>query len=358
MRLAFYAPMKPPDDPVPSGDRTIARALLAALDHLGAEVTIASRFRARDGRGDRSVQLRLELAAAREAEEIAAQGRDAGWQAWITYHNYYKTPDLIGPHVASALGIPYLLVEASRAKKRLIGRWGRYARLAEAACDAADVIFYASTRDAEALHRDAPAGQHLRHLRPFLTTAPAPHQPRCSAHMLSAGMMRQGDKLASYQIIAETLARLTTPDWTLHIAGDGPARPEVEALFAPFGDRITYLGQLEPAQLAQSFSQATLFLWPGVNEALGMVYLEAQAAGCPVVAQDRPGMREILARRDYPPVEAGAQALAAQVDRYLGDPDLAMADGIAAQDHVHAHHLLPQAAETLASGLALVGVRP
>jgi hypothetical protein len=36
MRIAFYAPLKAPDHPVPSGDRTIARLLLAALKQGGA----------------------------------------------------------------------------------------------------------------------------------------------------------------------------------------------------------------------------------------------------------------------------------------------------------------------------------
>ena len=48
MRIAFYAPLKPPDHPVTSGDRAMARALIAALKLAGHEVTIASRFRSRD----------------------------------------------------------------------------------------------------------------------------------------------------------------------------------------------------------------------------------------------------------------------------------------------------------------------
>ena len=42
MRIAFHAPMKPPDHPVPSGDREMARALGLA----GHEVRLASRLRA------------------------------------------------------------------------------------------------------------------------------------------------------------------------------------------------------------------------------------------------------------------------------------------------------------------------
>ena len=52
MRVAFYAPMKPPGHPVPSGDRRMARAFMALLDDLGHEVELASRLRTfdRDGR--------------------------------------------------------------------------------------------------------------------------------------------------------------------------------------------------------------------------------------------------------------------------------------------------------------------
>ena len=45
MRIAFYAPLKPPDHPVPSGDRRIARLLLEALRRAGHEVALASRLR-------------------------------------------------------------------------------------------------------------------------------------------------------------------------------------------------------------------------------------------------------------------------------------------------------------------------
>ncbi|MBT3400519.1 MAG: glycosyltransferase family 1 protein, partial [Rhodospirillaceae bacterium] len=52
MRVAFYAPMKPPDHPVPSGDRHLARLLLQALRHAGHEPELVSRFVSRDGAGD------------------------------------------------------------------------------------------------------------------------------------------------------------------------------------------------------------------------------------------------------------------------------------------------------------------
>jgi hypothetical protein len=58
MRIAFYAPLKPPDHPVVSGDRAMARALIAALRAGGQEVMLASRFRTRDA-GDPERQKRI-----------------------------------------------------------------------------------------------------------------------------------------------------------------------------------------------------------------------------------------------------------------------------------------------------------
>ena len=47
-RLAFYAPMKPPDHPVPSGDRQIARLTLTALERAGFAPRLVSRLRVLD----------------------------------------------------------------------------------------------------------------------------------------------------------------------------------------------------------------------------------------------------------------------------------------------------------------------
>ena len=45
MRIGFYAPLKAPDHPVPSGDRQMARHLMAALGAAGHGVELVSRLR-------------------------------------------------------------------------------------------------------------------------------------------------------------------------------------------------------------------------------------------------------------------------------------------------------------------------
>ncbi len=358
MRLAFYAPLKAPDFPIPSGDRAMARALIAAFQAGGASVTVASTLRSRDGVGDAGVQAELVARADAEIARIIPLGLAEGWRAWVTYHNYYKAPDLIGPAVAQALNIPYLLVESTRARKRLTGPWARFAAAAEAASDAADAIFYLTRRDAETLDRDRRGDQILLHLRPFLPYAILPPASRCDGPMLAVGMLRHGDKLASYRIIAQTLALLEPGSWSLDIAGDGQARDEVEELMHPFSDAVTFLGRLEADAMSRVYARASLLFWPGVNEAFGIAYLEAQAAGCPVVAQDRPGVRDVLAPDGYPCADAGPAPLANDLRRLLAQPDLRMQRGAAARAHIATHHLLPAATATLMAGLAGCGVQP
>jgi len=358
MKLAFYAPMKPPDHPVPSGDRTIARALIAALESGGMQIDVASTLRTRDGKGDAQKQHALIEAAESEVARLLSGSNAQAWRAWITYHTYYKAPDLIGPAVSKALGIPYVQIEATRARKRLTGPWARFAAAAEAATDAADLVFYFSDRDAMALRRDAPEGQRLLHLRPFLSIATLPPASTLDGPMVSVGMMRAGDKLASYQIIADTLPLVETSNWRLSIVGDGPARPKVEALMAPFGTQVQFIGQRPPDALAETYANAALMFWPGVNEALGLVYLEAQAAGVPVIAQDRPGMRELLAPGFYPAPNPDLTPLAGQIDAILSDTHQRKTLGAEARDHMQQKHLMGAATRTLMQGLSAVGIHP
>ncbi|MEM9578643.1 MAG: glycosyltransferase family 4 protein [Pseudomonadota bacterium] len=352
---AFYAPMKSPNDPVPSGDRSMARALLQALAEAGLDTTLASELRSRDSKGNPARQAELMALAKLERERLVQQGRAAGWQLWISYHNYYKAPDLLGPATAAALGIPYVLIESTRARKRLDGPWARFARAAEAATDAAAIVFCLTEHDAEALHKYRPAGQVIAPLHPFLPVKALPPETTRESALLSVGMMRAGDKSASYGLIAETMAYVQKEAWHLMIAGDGPARAEVEQLMARFGTRVRFLGALSGKALQQAYGSAGLFFWPGVNEAFGMAYLEAQAAGLTVVAQDRPGVRDVLAPgASYPAVEQGPRALAARLDLLLASPKLTTCLGKAARAHVAKHHLLGPASARLKSVLSEV----
>jgi glycosyltransferase involved in cell wall biosynthesis len=113
----------------------------------------------------------------------------------------------------------------------------------------------------------------------------------------------------------------------LAIAGDGPLRPELERLFA--GTPTTFLGLLAGDDLSRAYASADAFVFPSDSETLGMVMLEAHAAGLAVVAADTPAARELV--RDhvdgliYDP--ADARALVATVRRLVEDCQLRTAMG-------------------------------
>ncbi len=347
--IAYYAPLKSPWHPVPSGEREMARNLIGAIGGgwPNGKVRLVSELRSHVANGSAQDQDAMFASAEAEVDRLVSQLQDSDIALWVTYHNYYKAPDLLGPRVSAALGVPYVIIEASRAQSRLTGPWARFAAASEAACNAADVIFYVIELDAFALKRDRTQMQSLVHLRPFLPSDRLPDETtRQAGQILTVGMFRGRDKLGSYEIIAQTLPHLRGDSWHLSIAGDGPARQDVEALMAPFGDRVTFLGQLDRPALDAMYQQASVFLWPGYNEAYGLVYLEAQAAGVPAVAQDRDGVRDVVLPAAYPSPEDGPAALAQMLQALLDDPEAARTRGQAARRNVAARHLIGAARET------------
>ena len=147
MRIAFYAPLKWPGHPVPSGDRLLARMFVAALEAAGHEVLLASRLRTYEGRGDAARQARIAAVGAAFARRLIRrwQRPDAGApDLWFTYHVYHKAPDHLGPCVATDVsGIPELIEDGvtgllvaprdrdalARALARLVGDPALRARL-------------------------------------------------------------------------------------------------------------------------------------------------------------------------------------------------------------------------------------
>lgn len=350
--IAFYAPMKPPTHPTPSGDREVARGLLKALgdNNQGWSVKLVSTFRTYDGAGIADIQDALKAQAATKATDLIKQGRREGWRVWFTYHNYYKAPDLIGPKVSKALNIPYVLLEATRAKKRLDGPWADFAHKAEAACDHADVILYFTQRDRDALETHRTPTQSILQLPPFLAQSDLTTSSRMrpiKSDILSVGMMRTGAKLESYALIVQTLTALKTQDWRLNIAGDGPARTEVELLLKPFGKQVIFLGQLDKTELAQHYATSAVFLWPGVDEAFGMVYLEAQAAGLPIVAQNRPSIRDVIAPSTKLPPIGAAHQMAQEIDKLFKNNDYWQNRSQAGIAYIKQRHLLEAATKKL-----------
>jgi glycosyltransferase involved in cell wall biosynthesis len=360
MRIAFYAPLKPPDHPVPSGDRRIARLLLNALRLAGHHPFVASRLRSYDGNGDPARQARLADIGDGIARLLLRRWRRDPATApdlWFTYHLYYKAPDWLGPAISAALGIPYVVAEASSAPKRAGGKWDIGQRGVERALRRADAVLGPNPADCACvlpLLRDP--GSWIA-FPPFLDARlydAAPRPPSSPPCLIAVAMMRCGDKLASYSLLAAALARLTDLDWSLAIVGNGEARGEVASAFAVFGRRISWRGALGESAVAAALAEADLFVWPAINEAFGMALLEAQASGLPVVAGASGGVSAIVADgKTGLLVPSGDPVQFADALRLLiGDPDRRAAMGAAARARVLRDHDLAPAASRLRAILA------
>ncbi len=82
------------------------------------------------------------------------------------------------------------------------------------------------------------------------------------------------------------------PNARLALVGDGPYREELEALFTDLP--AYFVGYLQGEELGAAYASADAFVFPSLTETLGLVVLEAMAAGCPVIAANAGGIPDIV----------------------------------------------------------------
>ena len=361
MRIAFHTPLNLFDDGGVSGDRRMARQLVAALEMLGHVVEPV-----RTKRGYmRSAERTCFDHHCDEAHRLR-EGLLAGYRAgaarpdlWFTYHNYYRAPDLLGPEIAAALDIPYVTAEASDSERRAFDEWSAQTEIVRRGLSAGDVHFYFTDRDRQGLEPWRQPGTALLELPPFIAFENEPPRPRDHAgppRLITIAMMREGTKQASYLALARILHRIPGEDWRLSIVGDGRQRTEIEQAFAdlPPG-RIDWLGLIPREQALDELARHDIFVWPGMREAYGLVYLEAQAVGLPVVAFDSGGVSATVMAGQTALLapEGDEAAFADALTALLRDKGRRERMGTAARRFVLEERTTARAARTLAEGLDL-----
>jgi teichuronic acid biosynthesis glycosyltransferase TuaC len=140
-------------------------------------------------------------------------------------------------------------------------------------------------------------------------------------------------------ISAVALLRESLPQLRYVVVGDGPERSRLEALAASLGvgDKVEFRGQLPNDEAIAVARGAALFVMPSIDEAFGVAYIEAMAAGVPAIGcSGEDGPEEIAAAgggivlvpaRDV-------RALADRIDALLGDRPGLAALGVAARQTV------------------------
>ncbi len=312
MQIGFYAPLKSPDDPIPSGDRTIAMLMVDALTQGGHSPRIMSALRALDISGDPLRQENIRRQAEEEIDRIlkgfeAAQSEPI--DLWFTYHLFHKAPDWIGPKVCARLGIPYVVAEASYAPRQKNGPWDMGLQQVGQALAGASGVISLNPRDIPCIQPFISENVAQLSLRPFAHDTPQRNLSKqyckdklakeCGLDadvpwLLSVAMMRPGDKQRSYEILAQSLELLPNQEWRLIVIGDGEVKTNIQQRFRSVSDRVFFAGSLEPEKVHAFLDASDLFVWPAINEAFGMAVLEAQRHGVAVVAGRTDGVATVV----------------------------------------------------------------
>ena len=368
MNIAFYAPMKSPHHPRPSGDRRIARLLIKALELSGHHVEVISDLRTWEGKGDQAAQQRICDQAFEVSEQLIKSLKNRPEEqkpdVWFSYHLYHKAPDWIGPRVAESLNIPYLVAEASLAVKQGRGAWSTGLHQVIHALEQAAAIICLNPADIPALQTRPGLRGKLHRLMPFIdcTCINLDRRPEVRnklAHqysldpalpwLISVAMMREDAKLDSYQYLAKNMVQVTHP-FQLLLIGDGKARHKVEALFSgELAKNTRFAGELDQTATLEALAASDLFVWPAVNEAIGMAILEAQASGLPVVAGASGAIPELIRSGETGFLNApdNTREMAASINKLLFKPELHRLFSRAAIKNIEQHHSLRMAADSL-----------
>jgi teichuronic acid biosynthesis glycosyltransferase TuaC len=239
-------------------------------------------------------------------------------------HAHYAVPG--GDAVRRARGDAPLVVSVHGGDVLATAQRSAYARRTVARTFAHAQLVLANSAGTErrchALGAHATTVVHLGTDLPPASTAANPERPPT---LVTVGHLvarkRHSDAI-------EALALLATgrPALRYAIVGDGPERAALEALATARGvrERVDFLGQLPPAEARRRAAAANLFVLPSVDEAFGVAYVEAMAAGVPAIGCEREdGPAEIAAAGpglvQVPPRDP--RALADAIERLLADDD-------------------------------------
>jgi len=103
-----------------------------------------------------------------------------------------------------------------------------------------------------------------------------------------------GDLVRAFKIVHEEF-----PDTKLCIIGDGRERENIKALIDNFhiGDSVRMTGTITRSEIANIFSEMDCFVLPSESETFGVAYIEAMAAGLPVIATKCGGPEDFVNSR-------------------------------------------------------------
>jgi glycosyltransferase involved in cell wall biosynthesis len=351
MKLSYYMPFKPPGHHNPSGDLITGMELHDYLVRKNHTVTLASKLRCR--------WLYLKpwnyVSVALERKRIIQSLAQAPPDLWLTYHSYYKAPDVLGPACSRALSVPYIIFQgiySTKRRRKLLTLPGFI--LNRIALTRARIVFTNKKGDELNLRRLLPE-HRVKYIAPGLT----PEQfcfdvgSRLALReqwsvgdrrvVITAAMLRPGVKSSGVKKVIESCQELIRRGnkILLIVIGDGTNRDRLEQEGKEkLADNCLFLGKIPRHELYRYYSAGDVFAFPGIKESLGMVYLEAQSSGLPVVAYGDWGAKEVVVHKKTGLLSKASspEQFTDNIESLLLNRDKRRTMCEAAKKHIRAHH--------------------
>jgi glycosyltransferase involved in cell wall biosynthesis len=120
-----------------------------------------------------------------------------------------------------------------------------------------------------------------------------------------------------------SLLRGRIPQLEIRIVGNGPEYSKLQQMHVDLHleSTVRWLGDVSMSVLAAEYNRAHLFCLPSVQEGFGIVFLEAMAAGKPIVAARAAAVPEVV-RNGILVEPENPEALAEGIIRLYRDPEL------------------------------------
>lgn len=351
MKIAYYMPFKPMGHNNPSGDLIIGTELFQFLLGKGADIETFSSFRCR------WIYLKPYLWPFLVFEILRVF-----WvcfkkkpDIWLTYHTYYKAPDIVGPLCSRFFNIPYYIFQgiySTKRRRRLKTKVGFY--LNRQALLHAEIVFSNKKIDHNNLIRLLPSAQvvyippglHPEKFR-FDDQLRRVARKKLAAQekvvILTAAMFRAGVKTEGILQVIKSCRSLRERgfDILLAIVGDGSTADQLKKQASDqLAEHVIFLGRQNREEMHKYYSAADIFAFPGIEESLGMVFLEAQACRLPVVAYSDWGAREAVVDGQTGLLSRAAEEdlFTANLQELVRNEELRRKMGLAAEQYVTRQH--------------------
>ena len=309
MKIAFYAPFKPLGHDRPSGDLAIAGSLYRYFSEHGHDIQIISRLRTRWI----FQKPWLWPLIIREYKRSCCQVIKNKPDIWLTYHTYYKAPDILGPMVSKKTSIPYVIFQGiySTKRRRHLTTLPGYILNKTALCSAAHT--FTNRQDDLVNLKRLLLSENLSYSAPGIFPDDFTFDPDARTKLrqdwgvgndpvvLSAAMFRPDVKTQGLEWLIQSCGRLFRKGINFHliIAGDGKERKKLENTALEYCQgKVKFVGKIPREKMYRFYSAGDIFAFPGIRESLGMVFLESQSCSLPVIAFDNGGIPEVVKKGD------------------------------------------------------------